>query len=260
MTDHPTSRARRSFAEYAQAYDHVAMHREDGILQLTFHSNGGPMVWGALPHEELGYAFAEVGSDRTNRVIILTGAGDTFCAALDDSWVGPMTPQKWDVIHANGRRLLDAQLAIEVPVIAVVNGPARVHAEVALLADIVVAADTASFQDAPHFRHGTVPGDGVHAIWPALLGPNRGRYFLLTAQRLSAQEALDLGVVAEVVPAADALERGWEIARDLARHDDITLRLTRAALTQQLKRLLVDSLHHGLSLEGLGAHATWPSS
>jgi enoyl-CoA hydratase/carnithine racemase len=260
VTGVPASRARRPFSEYSDAYTHVAMHREDGILQLRFHSDGGPLVWGALPHEELGYAFAEAGSDRSNRIIIVTGTGDAFCAALDDSWVGPMSAQKWDVIHTNGRRLLDAQLGIEVPVVAVVNGPARVHAEIALLADIVVAADTATFQDAPHFRHGTVPGDGVHAIWPALLGPNRGRYFLLTGQRLSAQEALALGVVAEVRPAAEALARGWEIARDLARQDDVTLRLTRAALTQQLKRMLLDSLHHGLALEGLGAHATWPTS
>ena len=68
-----------------------------------------------------------------------------------------------------------------------------------------------------------------------------------------------LGVVSEVLPADRALDRGWELARDLARHDDVTLRLTRAALTQQLKRLLTDSLHHGLALEGLGAHATWPA-
>lgn len=52
---------------------------------------------------------------------------------------------------------------------------------------LVIASDTATFQDAPHFPNGIVPGDGVHIVWPLLLGPNRGRYFLLTGQRLSAQ-------------------------------------------------------------------------
>jgi enoyl-CoA hydratase/carnithine racemase len=60
------------------------------------------------------------------------------------------------------------------------------------LCDIVIASDTATFQDDPHFLNGIVPGDGVHIIWPLLLGPNRGRYFLLTGQKLSAQEALSL--------------------------------------------------------------------
>jgi enoyl-CoA hydratase/carnithine racemase len=250
----------RPFDQYSAAYEHIEMHRQDGIIELTLHSAGASLVWGAKPHEELGYAFTEVGADRSNRVVILTGAGESWCSELDNSWVGPMTPTKWDVIHANGRRLLDALLGIEVPVVAVVNGPAKVHAEIALLADIVIAADTAFFQDAPHFRYGTVPSDGVHIIWPLLLGPNRARYFLLTGQRLSAAEALRLGVVGEVVSAPLALERGWELARELALQDDITLRLTRAALTHQLKRTLADSLHYGLALEGLGAHATWPET
>jgi enoyl-CoA hydratase/carnithine racemase len=79
-----------------------------------------------------------------------------------------------------------------------VNGPVNIHAELAVLSDIVLASENAAFQDAPHFPNGLVPADGVHVIWPYLLGRNRGRYFLLTGERLSAQEALRLGVVAEV--------------------------------------------------------------
>jgi enoyl-CoA hydratase/carnithine racemase len=250
----------RTFSEYSTAFDHVAMSRQDGILEIRLHSDDGPLIWGALPHEELGYAFAEAGADRDNRVILLTGTGRSWCTGLDDSWVGPMTAEKWDRIHSNGRRLLESLLAIEVPVVAVVNGPAKVHAEIALLADIVVAADDAYFEDAPHFRYGTVPADWVHAIWPLLLGPNRGRYFILMGERISAEEAKRLGVVGEVLPKDEAVARGWEIARQLGRQNDIVLRLTRAALTQRLRSTLLDSLHHGLALEGLGAHATWPDA
>jgi len=249
----------RPFEEYANSFRHVSMTRRDGILGMRLHSEGGPLVWGDSPHSELGYAFEAVGADRDNRVVILTGTGDNFCARIDKSWVGAMTPAKWDRIYFNGKRLLMKLLDIEVPIIAAINGPARVHAEMAVMSDICVAADTTVFQDAPHFRLGTVPGDGVHLIWQALLGPNRGRYFLLTGQRLSASEALDLGVVSEVLPMADLLPRAWELAAQLAVQADTTLRYTRVALTQNLKRMFTDNLGYGLALEGLNSHATWPT-
>jgi enoyl-CoA hydratase/carnithine racemase len=244
---------------YVDDFSHVAIRREDGICELRLHTGGGPLVWGAGPHTELGRCFQVAGSDPENQVIVLTGTGENFIRALDDSWVGPMTPQKWYRIFTDGKRLLGALLDIEVPVVAAVNGPASVHAEVALLSDIVIAADTAYFQDAPHFRYGTVPGDGVQVVWPLLLGPNRGRFFLLSGERISADEAKGLGIVAEVVPYAEVVERAWHWARELARQADVTLRYTRAALTQQLKRHILDNVPFGLALEGLAAHETWPS-
>jgi enoyl-CoA hydratase/carnithine racemase len=98
-------------------------------------------------------------------------------------------------------------LEIEVPVISAVNGPAWRHSEIPLLCDIVLAADTAQFQDSAHFPSDVVPGDGMHIVYPLLLGMNRGRYFLLTGQTLNAQKALELGLVAEVHPPDKLLGR-----------------------------------------------------
>lgn len=249
----------RRFDDYRDAYQHVRMRREDGILELTLHSDGGSLHWGSGPHTELGHCFADVGTDPENRLIILTGTGDDFIARLDDSWVREMTPDVWNEIYRNGRRLLTNLLDVEVPMIAAVNGPATVHAELALLCDIVLAADTATFKDAPHFRFGTVPGDGVHIIWPLLLGMNRARHFLLTGRKLDAAEALDLGLVAEVLPADELDDRAWAVATDLARQPDITLRYTRMAITQLLKQSFETNLAFGLALEGLGAWNQWPS-
>ncbi len=142
--------------------------------------------------------------------------------------------------------------------VAAVDGRATVHAELAVLSDIVIASDRAVFADAPHFGFGTVPGDGVHLVWPYLLGPNRGRYFLLTGQRLGAAEAERLGVVSEVLAPEDLLPRARELAARLAGTPDVVLRYTRQAITLPLRRLMADGLAHGLALEGLGAYASWP--
>jgi len=140
-------------------------------------------------------------------------------------------------------------LEIEVPVISAVNGPAWRHSEIPLLCDIVLAADTAQFQDSAHFPSDVVPGDGMHIVYPLLLGMNRGRYFLLTGQTLNAQKALELGLVAEVHPPDKLLGRAWELAEDLARRPTLLLRYTRLLLTEALRRHMHDLLGYGLGME-----------
>ena len=253
-----------TFDSYATKYQHVRMERRDGILQVTLHSNGKTLRWGGGPHSELGPAFRDIAADHDTKVVILTGTGAAFIEEVDASNVGQrlpatqMSPRTWDHIYWNAKQLLMNLLDIEVPMIAAVNGPVTIHAELAVLCDIVIAADHALFQDAPHFPNGLVPGDGVHVIWPLVLGINRGRYFLLTGQKLSAQEALNLGVVSEVLPAADLLPRAWALAEQLIKQPPLTLRYARVVLTQKLKQLMLENLGPGLALQGLAANDYWP--
>lgn len=245
--------------EYSKKYQHIKFHREDGILQLTLHSDNADLVWGFAPHQELGYAFADIASDPENKVIIFTGSGETFIHK-EDLGGGGVTAKIWaEHVLPDAKRLLTNLLEIQAPMIAAVNGPATVHAELALLCDIVLAADHTVFQDAPHYPSGLVPGDGVHVVWPLLLGLNRARYFLMTGQQLSAHEALNLGVVNEVMPQAALLERAWELARIVQRRPVLTTRLTREAMLMQVKRAMLEQLPYGLALEGLAACDFWPT-
>ena len=94
--------------------------------------------------------------------------------------------------------------------------------------------------------------DGMHIVYPLLLGMNRGRYFLLTGQTLTARQAQEMGLVNEVLPREKLLERAWALAEHLVQRPPLVLRYTRALLTQQVKRLMHDMLGYGLALEGLG--------
>ncbi len=145
-------------------------------------------------------------------------------------------------------------LDIEVPMITALNGPVLLHSEYALLTDIILATPETVFQDKPHFEFGIVPGDGMHILWPEVIGSIRGRYFLLTRQILDARTAQDWGVVNEIVPRDRLLARAHEIADGIAALPPLTGRYnTRIALTQRLRRLVEEGTGYGLALEGISA-------
>ncbi|EUB98164.1 Enoyl-CoA hydratase/isomerase [Rhizobium sp. CF080] len=243
----------KQFEDYRSAYKTLKMERdEQGILLLTAHTEGGPLRWGALPHEEWPHAFHDIAMDRANRVVILTGTGDEFSGPRPPAATRYARPvADMDRIVFDGRHLLANLLEIQAPVIAAINGPAIRHSEIPLLSDIVLASETCEIEDAGHFDSGLVPGDGVNLIYPLLMGFNRARYFLFTSQRLSAQEALNLGLVNEVLPKDRLMDRAWELARQLARHNDMHLRNTRQILTLELRRKIQEHLGYTLALEAM---------
>ena len=243
-----------TFDQYSDKYQSVRMERRNGILQITFHTNGDSLQWGGVPHQELPQAFADIGSDPDNLVVIMTGSGDTFTGPPGSPESTPKrTPKEWDKTYWEGKHLLSNLLDIEVPMISAINGPALRHSELPLLCDIVLAAEEASFQDSGHFISGLIPGDGMHIIYPLLLGLNRGRYFLLTGQTIGAQQALELGLVSEVLPRQELLPRAWALAEQLTKQSPLVLRYSRVLLTQYVKRQMHDLLGYGLALEGLGS-------
>lgn len=243
----------RTFAEYSTGYKHLRMTRENGVLEVALHTDGDSYVHCAAAHAEMPHAFWEIGADPDNRVMILTGTGRDFCAQGDWASFTPMSdPMSASQTIWEGTRLLTTLLDIDIPIIGAANGVAHVHSELLVLSDIVIADDQASFRD-NHLDLGVVPGDGNHTAWLNALGDNRGRYFLLTSQTLSAQQAHEYGVVAEVVPPAELLPRAHELAATLVKQPPLTLRYSRLAFTQRLKQLVAEGVPYGMALEALSA-------
>lgn len=252
-----------AFEGYATKYETISMRREEGILEMRFHTDGKSLRWSLLAHRELENAFLDVGRDRDNEIIVLTGTGDEFSGPAvapgsHNHARKPVTADERDKIYWEGKHLLMNLLNIEVPMISAINGPAVRHAEIPLLCDIVLAAEEATIRDSAHFSGGLVPGDGVHVVFPLLLGPNRGRYFLLTGQELDAQEAMSAGLVNEVLPREQLLPRAWALAYQLKQRPALLRRYARVLLTQDLKRRMHDLLGYGLALEGLAATQVLP--
>jgi enoyl-CoA hydratase/carnithine racemase len=237
--------------EYSGKYRNAALERRSGVLQVTLHDGqGGALKWSASAHTELSWLFRDIAGDIENRVVILAAAGGHFINGTDPEGfpLDPVTGS--DRIYQEGKDLLFSLLDIKVPVIAAISGNAFPHAEIALMSDIVIAGEDTVIRDV-HFDRGLPPSDGVHVTWTMLLGMNRGRYYLLTGKEITASQALEWGLVAEVLAPGSVLGRAWELAERLAAAPRLTLRYTREAMTLELKRRFYAELGYGLALESM---------
>lgn len=242
------------FNIYKDAFAHAKLTRSpEGVLEVVLHTNGDTLIFNGYTHEEFVELFHQINQDAGNRVVILTGAGEAFIDRIDAEGFDFFSPRGYDKIYREGKKVLLNLIDIPVPVIAALNGPTTVHSEYALLADIVIATPDTVFQDKPHFAFGIVPGDGIHSLWPEVIGSIRGRTFVLTQQIIGADEAKTLGVISEIVTRDRLLDRAREIAGRIAQLPPLTTSYTRVALTQKLRRVLDESVGYGLALEGISA-------
>ncbi|MCC6535829.1 MAG: enoyl-CoA hydratase/isomerase family protein [Burkholderiales bacterium] len=244
------------FSDYAGKYETIKMRREDGILEMRFHTNDGPCQYVFRPtHGDFEQAFLDVARDRDNEVIIMTGTGEYFLGPTVNFGGDParraLAPAAFDPMQWEAKHLIMNLLNIEVPVISAINGPVTRHPEIPLLADVVLASDDVIIQDSAHFQGGMVPGDGVQITFPMLMGTARARYFLTTGQAVKAQQAYEFGLVNELLSRENLLPRAWELARTIMKQPPLVRRYTRLVLTQPIKEAMQKQLALGLALEGL---------
>ena len=182
--------------------------------------------------DELGEAFAAAEAAPEVRVLILTGAGRAFSVGADI--------EELETTAEGAARQLQASLAclssperLRKPVIAAVNGYALGGGfELALACDIVVASDRAVFS-VPEPTLGVVPGFAMQRL-PRLVGVMRAREILLTARRLSAQEAREYGLVSRVAPHEELMEQARGVAMGMTELAPLALELLKATINRNL--------------------------
>jgi enoyl-CoA hydratase len=200
------------------AYQNILVTREENIGIVTFNR---PRVLNALNHitmEELSAAVDELAADSSVRCIILTGAGEkAFVAGADINELRALASAGAAAEFAAwGQSILFKIENLSKPVIAAINGYALGGGcELSMACDIRIAADSARLGQ-PEIDLGILPGYGGTQRLPRLVGKGHAKWLILSGERISAQEALRIGLVDFVVPAAELLNAAKDLARKIA--------------------------------------------
>ena len=174
--------------------------------------------------------------------VVIDSQGGQFCLGTNPDALAALS---LDDTSFDPLRIAQLVADIEKPVICAVNGSAYDQGlELALACDVRVADITARFRMG-HILTGGMPWDGGTQRLPRLIGPSRAHDMLLTGRELNADEALDFGIVNEVVAPGTASQRAHEIARAMVRHGPIAMRYVKEAVLSGLD----GTLDQGLRLE-----------
>jgi enoyl-CoA hydratase/carnithine racemase len=240
---------------YFTKYENLQMTRDEGgVLLVRFHTDGGPLTFTGQAHEDFPAALEEIALDRDNRAMVLTGSGDFFMKDIDGPSLGEIfKPAAWEKTRVEGAKVLQRLVELPMPVVGVANGPATIHSEYLLLADIHIASERATYGDFPHPAFGITGGDGVQVVWEEIAGTARAKWLLWTGESIDAATALSWGVVSEVVAHERAVDRGLEIARGLAAKPALYRSLQKQTLNRNLRKRIVQDVPFGMALEGLTA-------
>jgi len=231
--------------------NHVRVEIEDQIARVTMDRPDRKNAINSAMHRGLEIAFHELSYHPDVAVVVLTGAGDAFCAGGDTKDYGAAATS---LENLRNRDLNWSIVRCEAPIIAAINGPARgLGASIGLLCDVVYMADTASIGDV-HTQWGLPAGDGGQVIWPLLVGPNIAKEHLMRGSAIDAAEAERIGLVNRVFPKASLMDETMACARDIAARPKTGVRWTKLAVNKLLVNALNLNLEFGLATEFLAGH------
>ena len=243
----------------------VTVTREGHVLLIGVNRPEKRNAFDLATIDALAAAYEELGSDPEIRAGVVFGHGDHFSAGLDLAQVGPVVAEKGPGALSGGRTYDPFGVwgpPVPKPVVMAVSGIAfTLSIELALAADIVVAAEGVRFRQLEIGR-GILPFGGATFRAPQKLGWSNAMRFLLTGEEFGAAEALRIGLVQEVVPAGQHVERARAIAQLIARQAPLgvqgTLSNARigavqgdAAATEHLRTLLPGILASEDAAEGV---------
>jgi enoyl-CoA hydratase len=225
-----------STAVAASTLENVLYQKRESIAYITLNR---PKVLNALSHQtfvDLRTAFEDARDDAAVRGVILTGAGDkAFIAGADISELATVTAVEAEQSSRFGQEVLTLVETCGKPVIAAINGFALGGGcETAMACTIRVASETAKFGQ-PEVRLGLVPGGGGTQRLPRLVGKGRALQIVLTGEMISAQEAHRIGLVNEVVPAAEVIPRSEAILKQIFANAPLAIKYSLTAVNDGLE-------------------------
>jgi len=245
------------FDEYRETFKDFFMleRREDGVLFAQAHTLGGSIQLSVQNHRALGQMLKVVGADPKNEVLILTGSGDDFMMVSDPEGFRleeeDLPYWAYEYAYKDGRINVSSLVNdLEIPTIGIFNGPGF-HSEIVLMCDLTIAADDAVIFDL-HYDIGSVPADGIHNAFQELLGTKRAAYALLTGEAITAQKALEWGLVNEVLPREQLRARAFALADHIMSQPRTTRRLTTQIVRRPWKRRIVEDLDGGFGIQMFG--------
>ena len=236
------------------AFDNLLVNREGAVVVLTIHR---PRVLNALNAQtidELRRAMLDCRRDEGVRVVILTGSGEkAFVAGADINELAVLTPAAGREHALTGQHVFDVIENLGKPVIAAINGFALGGGcELAMACTLRVAADTARLGQ-PEIGLGLLPGYAGTQRLSRLVGKGRAMEMCLTGAPVSAEEALRIGLVHRVVPAAELMAESRKLADQLARSAPIAMRYIINAVNKGIEMPLAEACQYEATLFGLVA-------
>jgi enoyl-CoA hydratase len=215
------------------SYQHLTFERRaNGVLLITLNR---PEVLNAANeqmHGELARVWTDISRDDETRVAVVTGAGRAFSAGGDLAMVERQAGDYDRTTHmlAEMSDLVYNMVNCEKPIVSAINGVAvGAGLVVALMADISICAADARLGDG-HVRLGVAAGDHAAIIWPLLCGLAKAKYYLMTGEMVTGEEAERIGLVSKALPGDDVLAEAFRVADHLAAGPQLAIRLTKRAL------------------------------
>jgi enoyl-CoA hydratase/carnithine racemase len=252
MSSPPTASILEASSATALKLENVLYEKRNGIAYVTVNR---PKVLNALntpTWADLRTAFEDARDDAAVHGVILTGAGNkAFIAGADISELKLATALDAERSSRFGQEVLDLIENLGKPVIAAVNGFALGGGcETAMACTIRIAVDTAKFGQ-PEVTLGLLPGGGGTQRLPRLVGKGRALQLILSAEMISAQEAYRIGLINEIVPAADLFTRAEAILRKIASNGPMAVKFALTAVNKGLEAsqdegLLLEASYFGL--------------
>lgn len=232
-------------------YKTILLEAKDGICLLTMNN---PRVLNAMSDvtiAELSAALDEIEQDNYTRIVVVTGAGKSFIAGADVSYMRSLNAEQARAYARNTTAVYEKIRSSKKVFIAAINGYAfGGGCEFALACDLCIASESARFGQ-PEVSLGILPGGGGTQRLSRVVGTQKAMELILTGSIITAAEALRIGLVCEVVPAGDLLDRAYEMANRILKNAPLAVKYARECIRQSEGLTLSAGIEHENALFGL---------